>query len=142
VSTPSLRDVMAAGESDEPVGVKLENFKEADAREYAVRFAFGAAIAVIAGVVTLLLGPRAGGLFLAFPAILPASLTLIERHDGNREARADVVGAILGSAGMLAFAIVAYFALPRMHPAATLGLALLAWAVVSTALFFLSRGRP
>jgi len=35
---------------------------------------------VIAGLIAFRFGPVVGGLFLAFPAIFPASATLIERH--------------------------------------------------------------
>ncbi len=34
-------------------------------------------------------GPRVGGLFLAFPAILPATLTLLEKKEGKTKACAD-----------------------------------------------------
>jgi hypothetical protein len=40
--------------------------------EYAIRFAVGGAITVIAGLITRKWGPGIGGLFLAFPAIFPA----------------------------------------------------------------------
>jgi hypothetical protein len=47
-------------------------------RDYALRFLFGAGVSC-AGIVTLKFGPRVGGAFLAFPATIPASLTLIAR---------------------------------------------------------------
>ena len=47
-------------------------------RDLAVRFAFGFGVSVAAGIVTLALGSRTGGLFLAFPAILPARLILLQ----------------------------------------------------------------
>src|ERR1700726_428131 len=49
--------------------------------EYALRFLFGGAITVITGVLARRCGPVFGGLFLAFPAIFPASATLVEKHD-------------------------------------------------------------
>jgi hypothetical protein len=54
--------------------------------EYPVRFAFGGAITVIAGTLASHFGPVLGGLFLAFPAIFPASATLAEvRHDAHKK---------------------------------------------------------
>ena len=49
--------------------------------EYALRFAFGGAITVAAGLIANKWGPGVGGLFLAFPAIFPASATLVEKHE-------------------------------------------------------------
>jgi hypothetical protein len=46
--------------------------------DYAVRFLFGGFITALAGIIAKKFGPGIGGLFLAFPAILPASATLIE----------------------------------------------------------------
>ena len=55
--------------------------------EYVVRFAGGGIITVIAGVIAKKWGPGVGGLFLAFPAIFPASATLIEKHERPEETR-------------------------------------------------------
>jgi Protein of unknown function (DUF3147) len=52
--------------------------------EYAVRFMFGGLITAIAGVIAKTFGPVVGGLFLAFPAIFPASATLIEKHERRK----------------------------------------------------------
>jgi len=41
--------------------------------EYAIRFLFGGLITAVAGIVAKQFGPGIGGLFLAFPAIFPAS---------------------------------------------------------------------
>ena len=102
--------------------------------EYAVRFAFGALISAVAAIVTLKFGPRAGGLFLAFPAILPATLTLIEKKDGLAQALSDLRGAAIGSVGMIAFAVVALI-LVRNNPAVALGAGVAAWAIVGAALY-------
>ena len=59
-------------------------------------------------------------LFLAFPAILPASLTLVKEHDGRRKTCDDARGSRLGALGMLAFAIVVAILAPRVHPAIAL----------------------
>lgn len=106
-------------------------------REYVIRFLFGAGVALVAALVGQVVGLRAGGLLLAFPAILPATLTLIERKEGRRRAREDDIGAVAGGVGMVAFALVGWLALARLGwpgPAA-LGTAFGAWAVVSAAPF-------
>ena len=73
-------------------------------RHHAVRFIFGAAISAVAGLVGMRFGLRGGGIFLAFPAILPASLTLIEKKEDTDRAVGDIKGAVLGSTGLLLFA--------------------------------------
>ncbi len=74
-------------------------------RHLLVRFAFGAGTSVAAALVSLAAGPRAGGVFLAFPAILAASLTLIAGEESKADAREDARGAVLGLA-LAAFAAV------------------------------------
>ena len=115
--------------------IELGRLREIDPRELALRFAFGAAASLLAGCATLIFGPRVGGLFLAFPAILAASLTLIEKKEGNRAAVHDIEGAVLGAVGLAAFAL-AFEAALRIT---TLGFALLlafgAWLVTSIPLY-------
>jgi Protein of unknown function (DUF3147) len=55
--------------------------------EYAVRFIFGGTISVIAAVLAGHFGPAFGGLFLAFPAIFPASATLLEKREIQKKAK-------------------------------------------------------
>jgi hypothetical protein len=78
-----------------------------------------------------------GGVFLAFPAILAASLTLIEHDEDSAEAREDARGAVLGGCALAAFAGVAAVALPALPGSAALALAALAWAVVAFAGYWL-----
>jgi hypothetical protein len=52
--------------------------------DYAVRFLFGGLVTVFAGLLAKHFGPVFGGLFLAFPAIFPASATLVENTNGKR----------------------------------------------------------
>ena len=59
--------------------------KETKWHQYAVRFVFGGLITAMAGVISKEFGPVIGGLFLAFPAIFPASATLIEKHEEEKE---------------------------------------------------------
>src|SRR5205085_10684744 len=107
-------------------------------QELALRFAFGAAISVVAGLVSLAWGPRAGGMFLAFPAILPATVTLIEKKEGTDEAGHDVAGAFLGAFGLVAFGAVTVWALHRMAVGLALAAAGASWAVVSLGLYLLT----
>jgi PncC family amidohydrolase len=122
----------------EPARLDLGKIRSVRPREYLIRFAFGALISAVAGAVTLAAGPLVGGLFLAFPAILPATLTLLEKKDGLAEAVADVRGAVIGSIGMIAFALVAMALLTR-NPFVGLVAALVAWAVVGIALYLVLR---
>jgi hypothetical protein len=71
--------------------------------EMALRFAFGGTVTVATQLVARAFGPAVAGLFLAFPAILPATLTLIRKHDGPREAAKDALGGLPGSAALVAF---------------------------------------
>lgn len=103
----------------------------------ALRFAFGAGISVAAGLIGIFLGPKVGGLFLAFPAILPASLTLIANKDGLREAEIDSLGATMGGVALFAFALIAAGGIAMVGALPALGAALGAWVVVALALYFL-----
>ena len=90
-------------------------------KEYGVRFVFGGVITAVVGIVGTMFGPSIAGLFLAFPAILPASLTLIENHDGKSAAGNDALGAAAGAAGLLLFGLVVW--LVALHAPAALVLA-------------------
>jgi hypothetical protein len=125
------------GAHEQLFGVDLGELRSVKPHEMLLRFGFGAAISVIAGLGGAELGTLVGGLLLAFPAILPAALTLIERDDGNRAAVHDVGGAIFGGAGLIAFGAVAYLTLGRIASGSALCAALAAWAVVSLGLYVL-----
>jgi hypothetical protein len=109
----------------EEVRASPGELRSLSARELGIRFAFA--------------GARIGGLFLAFPAILLASLTLMARKDGLAPARDNARGAAFGTLGLIAFALVAVGLLPIWHPAAALVAATLAWAVVSGAAYLVAR---
>jgi hypothetical protein len=91
----------------EPVGFDWSTLSKVKPNELAVRFGFGALVALVAALLASLAGPKVGGLFLAFPAILPASLTLIEKKEGLAKAWSDASGGALGAVGIMAFALVA-----------------------------------
>ena len=113
--------------------------------EYASRFVFGGAITAIAGIVADRFGPGVGGLFLAFPAIFPAAVTLIEKHQQRRKRQAggsgtlrgrgaaavDASGAALGSFGLAAFAVLLWRLLPGSPLWASLPAATALWLAVA-----------
>jgi hypothetical protein len=111
--------------------VDIARLRETTRTELGLRLAFGAAASLLAGVVSIAFGPRVGGVFLAFPAILPAGLTLIEKRDGLGECTQDVIGSVIGALGLVAFAIVAGGALRRFAIGTALAVALGAWLAFS-----------
>ena len=62
------------------VRLKPSVLRETRWYEYLAEFALGGAMTVAAGLIAARFGPVIGGLFLAFPAIFPASATLIEKR--------------------------------------------------------------
>jgi hypothetical protein len=118
----------------------LEGLAKTKPGEYAVRFVFGGVITAGTGLVAHYAGPELGGLFLAFPAILPASLTLLKRHDGRHQAVAAACGARLGSIALAAFALVVWSTTTRWNGAVVLTVATFTWAVVSTAAWAIRYG--
>jgi hypothetical protein len=109
--------------------------------EYVVRFVFGGAITALAGLAAHAWGPIVGGLFLAFPAILPASLTLVGRHDGRQQALDDARGGRLGSVGLVGFALVVWAFARSWPPTVVLLIAALAWMAIDGVLWALRHGR-
>lgn len=121
--------------------------------EYAVRYVFGGLITVLTGVIANYYGPAVAGLFLAFPAIFPASATLIEAHEKQRKHRAglhgtirgrtvasvDAAGASMGSIGLIAFGAVTWLTIQRIPVWLVLLLASAAWAGVSFATWWLRK---
>jgi hypothetical protein len=104
-------------------------------RDLLLRFAFGAAVSVCAAIIGKAVSARFGGAFLAFPAILPASLTLIEEKEGRRRAGRNAMGAILGGVALAVFAGVGEATFTHAPPAVALGAALVAWLAVAFALY-------
>ena len=83
-------------------------------------------------------------MFLAFPAIFPASATLIEKHVRERKEKAglpeirrgkeaaalDAAGAVLGSFGLAAFGLVIWLMIVQ-SPSSALILAATSWFAVA-----------
>jgi uncharacterized membrane protein (GlpM family) len=117
------------------LGMDPGKVRGAGIREIALRFGFGAATSVLAGLVSRELSPLVGGAFLAFPAVLLASLTLVSGEEGERAARDDARGAVAGSIGMIAFAAVGSVCFHTVPTAAAFVLAIVAWIVVALAAY-------
>ena len=115
----------------EPLKLEVGKLADLRPRPLLLRFALGFTISVAAGIIVETAGPVFGGMFLAFPAILPAAVTLLEERQGLAQAAADVRGATAGALGMLAFAWVAWVLLRHNQPVAALGTAMLAWVATS-----------
>ena len=117
--------------------------------EFAVRFLFGGLITAVAGIIAKKFGPGVGGLFLAFPAIFPASATLIEKHEkqkkeraglhgsarGRKAASVDAAGASIGSLALLVFALLVRRFLPDHSDWLVLTVSTGIWLAVSLLLW-------
>lgn len=121
--------------------------------EWVIRFAFGGAVCVAAGLIADKYGPAIGGLFLAFPAIFPAGASLVEAHEkihkhrigadgtgrGRFIAALDAIGAALGCTGLAGFGLVFWIWLPRSPKSLVFALATLAWLTVVVGAWLLWR---
>ncbi len=116
------------------ISLRLRRARATRLHDYVVRFVFGGLVCVAAGVIATAFGPRVGGLLLAFPAILPASLTLIASHTrSGRSAGADALGSTFGALGLAAFASVLWATAQHVDALATLLLASVGWLVAAFA---------
>jgi hypothetical protein len=100
-----------------------------------IRFVFGATVSVVAGTIGLTFGAHVGGMLLAFPAILPATLTLIAKEEGERHSFHDLQGTVAGACGLVGFGAVAAITVGHLNVLVVLALALLAWCVVTGGLY-------
>jgi hypothetical protein len=67
------------------IKITTESLHRTKWHQFAIRFVFGGAITLIAGVIARKFGPAVGGLFLAFPAIFPAAATLAQTHEQEKK---------------------------------------------------------
>jgi len=137
------------------IRIDPSGLKQTKWHEYALRFAAGGIITVLAGLIARKWGSGIGGLFLAFPAIFPASATLIEKHERQRKqkeglhgqergtdaAAIDALGAALGSVGLLAFAGICWWLIPTYPAPLALGCATVAWLLVSFSIWIVRQRR-
>jgi hypothetical protein len=131
------------------IKVDLSTLGQTKWHDYAVRFLFGGLITALAGIIAKKFGPGIGGLFLAFPAIFPASATLIEKHEkqkkeslglkgearGRSAASINAAGSSMGSIGLFTFGLVVWQFLPRDGAWIVLGGATALWLGVSVAVW-------
>jgi len=122
-----------------PVKLDVSNIKRTKWHEYAMRFAAGGVITAIVGLIGRKYGPLIAGLFLAFPAIFPASATLVEKRAkkqqkgldaeqrGLKSAADDASGAAMGSAALFLFALVTYSFVSRYSAGLVLACATAIW---------------
>jgi hypothetical protein len=131
------------------IKINLAALKETKWHEYAVRVLFGGLITVATGLIAKKFGPEFGGLFLAFPAIFPATATLIATHEKEQKRRAglegtrrgrdaaaiEARGTAIGALGLLFFGAIVWCLLPT-HPAwLILTAASVAWFAASVLLW-------
>jgi uncharacterized membrane protein (GlpM family) len=137
------------------IQIDPSGLKQTKWHEYALRFMAGGIITAIAGVIARKWGPGIGGLFLAFPAIFPASATLIEKHErqkkqkkglhgeerGTDAAAIDALGAAMGSVPLIVFAMICWWLIPRYPAPMALGSATIAWLLVSFSIWTIRQWR-
>lgn len=135
------------------IHINLGALKQIRWKELALRFSLGGAITAAAGSIAMEFGPVIGGLFLAFPAILPASLTLVEKHEvqkklkkgmaggqrGRHAAAVDAAGSTLGSVGLVLFGFMVWRFTPNHAFWLVLGSATVVWATMALCLWFVRR---
>ena len=117
--------------------------------EHALRFAFGGAMTALAGIIAKEFGPVVGGVFLAFPAIFPASASLIEEHEkrkkqrlgmsagmrGRDAAALDAAGAAMGASALVGFAFAVWKLLPNHSTALVITSSTVLWFAISFAIW-------
>jgi hypothetical protein len=135
------------------VKVDFSSLRRTRWNEYVTRFLFGGAVTVLAGLIAKRFGPGIGGLFLAFPAIFPASASLIQKHEMEKKRRAgqdgtkrgrvaagiDAFGASMGCVALAAFAMVTWKVLPRVPTVVTLAIATMTWVATSVTMWIVRK---
>ena len=135
------------------VHARLAVIKGIKLQEWILRFVFGGAVCVIAGLIAHFFGPLIGGFFLAFPAIFPASASLVEAHEKQHKARAgfdgtnrgrivaaiDAFGTTMGCIGLAGFAFVFWIWLPRAGLFEVFALAAVVWLMLSVGFWLLRK---
>jgi len=148
-----IRALVPLAEITMEIKVDLSVIGQTKWYEYAIRFLFGGLITAMAGMIAKKYGPGIGGLFLAFPAIFPASATLIEKHEkqkkeengltgtrrGREAAGIDAAGSAMGSVGLFVFAFLVWQFAPRYSIWTVLIGATLAWLTTSVLIWHVRR---
>jgi hypothetical protein len=133
------------------VSISTSGLKRSKWWEFLLRFALGGLVTALAGILAKKFGPSFGGLFLAFPAILASSVTLVAKHErerkqqkgmggsirGRQAAGADAAGAVMGSIALIAFAFCVWQLLPGHSAWLVVGGATLLWAMMCVITWYL-----
>ncbi len=135
------------------IQIRLKSLRELSWRSAILRFLFGGTITLVTGWLGKTYGPTVAGLFLAFPAIFPAAVTLIakqEREDkaaagfdgrirGRMAAAIDAYGTSLGTLGLIAFGLFGWHLLPVAPPTVALVICAAVWLFTVVLAWLISR---
>lgn len=135
------------------VKFKLSALRRTRWYEVVLRIIFGGLATVGTGLVAKECGPVVGGLFLAFPAIFPATATLVEKHEKEKKRKAKINaidrarnavalearGTAMGSFGLIAFALLLWRLLGSTSTWFALLSATMAWLLTSVVIWELRR---
>src|ERR1700761_1052306 len=141
--------VPSSGTGMRRIEADWHSLKETRPHEYAVRFVFGGLSTVAAALIAKRFGPGIGGLFLAFPAIFPASASLIESHEIRRKSKVgsdgrnrgrmavslDSQGASLGCIVLIGFSAVLGRWVPSHNAFLLIPLAAIVWLTIAYAIW-------
>jgi hypothetical protein len=134
--TAREQTVAAARVVDVVLHVQLGKLRDVNLKDYLPRFVLGAGISIGAALLATAVGLRFGGMFLAFPSILPASLSLVQHEEGTNRAGRDAISAILGGGfGMCVFGLMVEKTVLGIEPFLSIVLALLGWVLTSLVLY-------
>ncbi|MGA9393099.1 MAG: DUF3147 family protein [Candidatus Sulfotelmatobacter sp.] len=131
------------------IKVDTEGIQNSKSYEFVIRFVFGGAVTAFAGLVANRFGPEIGGLFLAFPAIVPATATLIKKREQQKKERAgyagaergraaaavDIAGAAMGGFGLIAFSLIVWLNLQSRPTTLVLSGATVVWFLVAVSIW-------
>lgn len=135
------------------IHIRFSALRNIRAHEYVIRFFFGGCVALGAALVAQQFGPVVGGLFLAFPAIFPASATLLEKHQeskkrlrgldvterGKLAAALEARGAAIGSCALFLFALTVRLLLHSWPLAAVLCAGTAVWFASSIVIWWVRK---
>lgn len=127
------------------VTINVSTVAETKGHQLAFRFILGGLVTALVGVITMRFGPVIGGLFLGFPAIFPASITLVQAHEtqkkrdramngvqrGRDAAGAEAAGAAMGSLGLFVFGFIVWQFAAHHSALMVLTEATVAWFIVA-----------
>jgi hypothetical protein len=135
------------------IKINFDGAKRTKFSEYGARFFFGGLITVATGLVAKKFGPGVGGLFLAFPAIFPATATLVASREKEKKRPVGMDGTIrgreaaaiearstaYGTFGLVAFSLIVWHFLPDHSSGPVLTFAATAWLATAVALWRILR---